>query len=127
MAAFGSPSETPGVGPDEGRGELGAVAEVFQAMQAAFVPEAAEGVAAVFQYRISGEGGGDWNCVVENQTCAIREGLHDQPTCTLSMNAPDFLAMMGGSLPPMQAFTSGKLKIEGDVMKSQLIEKLFQR
>jgi putative sterol carrier protein len=28
-------------------------------------------------------------------------------------------------MAPMQAFTSGKLKIEGDVMKSQLIEKLF--
>jgi len=36
-----------------------------------------------------------------------------------------FLAMMGGKLPAMQAFTSGKLLIEGDVMKSQLLEKLF--
>jgi putative sterol carrier protein len=26
----------------------------------------------------------------------------------------------------MQAFTSGKLKIEGDLMKSQLLEKLFK-
>jgi len=26
----------------------------------------------------------------------------------------------------MQAYTSGKLMIEGDIMKSQLIEKLFQ-
>jgi len=26
----------------------------------------------------------------------------------------------------MQAYTSGKLKIEGDIMKSQLIEKLFK-
>jgi putative sterol carrier protein len=26
----------------------------------------------------------------------------------------------------MQAYTSGKLKIEGDIMKSQLIEKLFR-
>jgi hypothetical protein len=26
----------------------------------------------------------------------------------------------------MQAFTSGKLQIEGDVMKSQLLEKLFK-
>jgi putative sterol carrier protein len=37
----------------------------------------------------------------------------------------DFLAMMAGSLPAMQAYTSGKLKIEGDIMKSQLLEKLF--
>ena len=42
------------------------------------------------------------------------------------MAAGDFGAMIGGRLPPMQAFTSGKLKIEGDVMKSQLIEKLFK-
>jgi putative sterol carrier protein len=33
---------------------------------------------------------------------------------------------MNGKLPAMQAYASGKLKIEGDIMKSQLIEKLFQ-
>jgi putative sterol carrier protein len=38
----------------------------------------------------------------------------------------DFLALVAGQLPAMQAFTSGKLKIEGDLMKSQLIEKLFK-
>jgi putative sterol carrier protein len=41
------------------------------------------------------------------------------------MAAPDFTAMMSGQLPPMQAFTSGKLKISGDIMKSQMIEKIF--
>ena len=30
--------------------------------------------------------------------------------------------MIAGELPAMQAYTSGKLKIEGDIMKSQLIE-----
>jgi putative sterol carrier protein len=35
--------------------------------------------------------------------------------------------MMSGSLPPMQAFNAGKLRIEGDIMKSQLIERLFKR
>ena len=33
---------------------------------------------------------------------------------------------MSGKLQAMQAFTGGKLKIEGDLMKSQLIEKLFK-
>jgi len=33
--------------------------------------------------------------------------------------------MINGELNAMKAYTSGKLKIEGDVMKSQLIEKLF--
>jgi putative sterol carrier protein len=34
--------------------------------------------------------------------------------------------MMEGTLPAMQAYTSGKLKIDGDIMKSQLLEKLFK-
>jgi putative sterol carrier protein len=42
------------------------------------------------------------------------------------MDAADFLAMMNGQLAAMQAYTSGKLKIGGDIMKSQLIEKLFK-
>jgi len=39
----------------------------------------------------------------------VREGIH-----------------ASGRLNAMSAFTSGKLKIEGDLMKSQLIEKLFK-
>jgi putative sterol carrier protein len=42
------------------------------------------------------------------------------------MAAADFLDLMNGKLPAMKAYTSGKLKIGGDIMKSQLIEKLFK-
>jgi putative sterol carrier protein len=41
------------------------------------------------------------------------------------MNADDFLKMVKGEITAMSAFTGGKLKISGDVMKSQLFEKLF--
>ena len=56
---------------------------------------------------------------------AIEAGKHEKPICTLEMGDQDFLALMSGKLPAMQAYTSGKLKIEGDIIKSQLIEKLF--
>ncbi len=42
------------------------------------------------------------------------------------MSDEDFLSLIEGKLNAMQAYTSGKLKIEGDLMKSQLIEKLFK-
>ena len=92
----------------------------------AFQADKAAGVAAVFQYKISGDGGGQWFCAVKDGACDIQEGSHDNPTCTLEMAAPDFLAMIGGTLPAMQAYTSGKLKIGGDIMKSQLIGELFK-
>jgi putative sterol carrier protein len=42
------------------------------------------------------------------------------------MEDKDFLALMSGQLPAMQAYSTGRLKIEGDLMKSQLVEKLFK-
>jgi NAD(P)-dependent dehydrogenase (short-subunit alcohol dehydrogenase family)/putative sterol carrier protein/acyl dehydratase len=98
---------------------------VFEAMPAAFKPDAASGVNVVFQYMISGANGGDWSCAIRNQSCTVASGRHEKPTCTLKIADADFLDMMNGKLKPMQAYTSGKLKIEGDIMKSQLIEKLF--
>jgi len=80
----------------------------------------------VFQYRISGPGGGEWYAVVKDGACEVKEGTHGKPTTTVSMSSEDFLSLMGGKLNAMAAYTSGKLKIEGDIMKSQLIEKLFK-
>lgn len=100
-------------------------AEVFDAMPGAFNAGAAGGVDVVFQYNIAGDLGGDWSCTVKEGACTVAPGQHDAPVCTLKMDTADFLAMMNGTLPAMQAYTSGKLKIEGDIMKSQLIEKLF--
>jgi NAD(P)-dependent dehydrogenase (short-subunit alcohol dehydrogenase family)/putative sterol carrier protein len=104
----------------------GSVADVFNGMADTFNAEAAEGVDVIFQFCISGEDGGDWACIIKDKTCNIDAGLNEQAVCTLKMADNDFRDMMTGKLPAMQAYTSGKLQIEGDIMKSQLIEKLFK-
>ncbi|RPJ16585.1 MAG: SDR family NAD(P)-dependent oxidoreductase [Desulfobacteraceae bacterium] len=103
------------------------VAGVFDAMPNSFVKSASKGVDVIFQYIISGSGGGDWHSIIKDENCAVKKGKHEKPNCTLKMADSDFLLLMSGKLPAMQAYTSGKLKIEGDIMKSQLIEKLFKR
>jgi 3-hydroxy-3-methylglutaryl CoA synthase/NAD(P)-dependent dehydrogenase (short-subunit alcohol dehydrogenase family)/putative sterol carrier protein len=105
--------------------ESGGVAVLLKKMSATFKADAAAGVDVVFQFNIGGQGGGDWYCVIKDRQCTIESGIHAGPVCTLKMADADFLAMLDGTLPAMQAFTSGKLKIEGDIMKSQLLEKLF--
>ncbi len=122
MNAFSAPAKPQA----EAGAKLTSTADVFKAMPAAFNPEAAKGVDVVFQYHISGANGGDWHCSVKDGSCTIEPGVHSKPTCTLKMADKDFLDMINGVLPAMQAYTSGKLKIEGDVMKSQLIGKLFK-
>ncbi len=124
LNAFAKPSA--GESPDDAVGGLTSVSDVFDSMPDSFVADAAAGVEVVFQYNISGDGGGDWFCDIKDGTCNIESGTHEKPTCTLKMESGDFLDLMNGKLPAMQAYTSGKLKIEGDIMKSQLLEKLFK-
>jgi putative sterol carrier protein len=102
------------------------VKAVFEKMPQAFRPEKAAGVNVVFQYTISGEGGGEWFAEIKEGACRVEAGKHASPTCTLAIASADFLALMSGKLPAMEAYTSGKLKIGGDIMKSQLIGKLFK-
>ena len=122
LAAFSAPP------PAEGDAVKGfaSVKDIFSAMPDAFVADTAAGIDVVFQFNISGKSGGDWYCVIKDRTCTVGTGTHDKPVCTLKIDVTNFLDMMNGVLPSMQAYTSGKLKIEGDIMKSQLIEKLFK-
>jgi putative sterol carrier protein len=119
MDAFG-PEEAPAA--DEGL----TVRSVFDRMPEAFQAEKAAGVDVVFQYKISGPGGGEWHAKVKDGACEVKEGSHGSPTTTILMSDEDFLSLIEGKLNAMQAYTSGKLKIEGDLMKSQLVEKLFK-
>jgi NAD(P)-dependent dehydrogenase (short-subunit alcohol dehydrogenase family)/putative sterol carrier protein len=122
LQAFSKPPEKAG-GDMQG---FETVYTIFDAMPAAFVAEAAGGVDVVFQFNITGDGGGDWYSVIKDGACTVEAGSHEKPGCTLKMTDNDFLNMMNGVLPPMQAYTSGKLVISGDIMKSQLIEKIFK-
>ena len=111
--------------PDDSGGGL-TVKAVFEGMQDAFRADAAAGVDVVFQWDISGDQGGSWNVVVKDGACEVNEGSHSSPTTTLKMADEDFLKMISGELNAMSAYTGGKLKIGGDLMKSQLVEKLFK-
>jgi putative sterol carrier protein len=117
--------QTSGGAEEQGSGGE-TVQGVFERMTEFFQADAAGGVDVVFQFNISGPGGGDWHVIVKDNTCTVEAGAHGKPTTTLKMADTDFLALIAGKLPAMQAFTTGKLKIEGDLMKSQLVEKLFK-
>jgi putative sterol carrier protein len=111
---------------EDGPGGPVSVQDVFDTLPDAFQPDAAAGVDVVFQFSISGPGGGDWHAAIREGACTVQSGVHEKPTTTLRMSDEDFLQYVSGRLPAMQAYSSGKLKIEGDLIKSQLVEKLFK-
>jgi putative sterol carrier protein len=114
-------------GAEKAEGKDGmSVQDVFDRMADFFQADAAANVDVVFQFSISGPGGGIWCVTIKDGGCEVEAGVCAKPTTTLKMSDEDFIRYISGQLPAMQAYTSGKLKIEGDLMKSQLVEKLFK-
>ncbi len=99
---------------------------VFDAMKAGFNPSKAAGQSAVIQYIIDSPAGEmHYHLNVEEGACGLAKGPAENPRVTLAFSLPNFLRMVTGELNGMQAFTSGKLKITGDLMFSQVLATWF--
>jgi putative sterol carrier protein len=103
------------------------VSEAFAALSAdLFQPAAAGDIDIVFQFSIAGRDGGDWYVWVTGGQCTAGQGRHKDATTTFRLTDDVFMQIASGHLPAMQAFASGKLAVEGDLTKAQLIERLFR-
>lgn len=49
----------------------------------AFLPETAEGINAVIQYKLTGDDGGDYIITIQDGKCTVAEGEAEAPTITL--------------------------------------------
>src|SRR5437867_8246824 len=90
--------------------------QYFDTLGARFQKDAAKGMQAVFQFELSGEGGGTYHISVEDGTFAVSETAHPSPTVTLRMKADDYVNLVNGKLNGQIAFVTGRMKIEGNVM-----------
>jgi putative sterol carrier protein len=99
--------------------------QVFDEMPSHFNKEAAKGLNAVFQFDLSGDGGGKWHVLVNNDQCQVAEGAHPSPNITISMAAKDYLDMIAGKLNGQMAFMTGKLRIAGDMGLALRLQSLF--
>lgn len=99
--------------------------QVFQEMPRRFNKEAAKGMNAVFQFDLSGDGGGKWHVLINNDQCQVAEGPHSSPNITISMSAKDYLDMIAGKLNGQMAFMTGKLRIAGDMGLALKLQSLF--
>jgi putative sterol carrier protein len=87
----------------------------FEALPSRFHAAAAEGVTAVYQFDVSGDGGGQYQLHIADQTCRVSPGVHPLPNVTLRMAGEDCMAILEGRLTGVSAYLSGRLKMEGDL------------
>ncbi|HEX7066270.1 MAG TPA: SCP2 sterol-binding domain-containing protein [Bacillales bacterium] len=91
--------------------------EVFQMIDAALKvdPSVTEGMNTVYQFNLTGNDGGTYQIIIEENSARAVEGTEKEPECTLEMDAEEYKDMVAGTINPTQAFMSGQLKIEGDM------------
>ena len=102
------------------------VEEVFAGMPASFQKDAAAGMNAVYQYDITGDGGGKWYATIKEGELEVVKGEHENPNITLTMADEDYLAMIAGNLDGQAAFMTGKLKIKGDMSLAMKLGSIFK-
>ena len=100
--------------------------QVFDTMPSRFNKDAAKGLSAVYEFDLSGDGGGNWHVIIEDQAIEVNTGRHPSPNVTISMAAQDYLDMMAGKLNAQVAFMSGRLHMSGDMSLALMMQRLFQ-
>jgi len=95
-------------------------ADIFRAI-GTFVggnPATAEKVKTNFLFKLSSPESA-WTIDLTTPPGAVHEGAVGKAVCTLEMSDADFMQMATGQADAMKLFSTGKLKISGDVMASQ--------
>jgi putative sterol carrier protein len=92
----------------------------------AFIPDAAAGVNAVIQYKLTGEEGGDYIITIKDGKCSVSEGIAANPTMTMSADGRDFGDVLLGRANGMQYFMTGKLKLAGDLNLAMKLTTFFK-
>ncbi len=100
---------------------------VMQGMKQYFKPDAAQGIDAVVQFNLTGEGGGEYYATIKDGKFDYQAGIAPNPKMTITADAKDYAEIATGKMNPMAAFSSGKLKVGGDMMFAMKLASFFGR
>jgi putative sterol carrier protein len=88
-------------------------------------PAKIKGINAVFQFELTGDGGGIFHAWVADGKVEIIEAQHENPNLTVIMPLDDFEKLMAGQLSAASAFIAGKLKVKGDMSLALKLQHLI--
>jgi len=121
-SASETPSSTPTASAATSTRRVASAEEYFETLPQRFVPSAARGVDAVFQWEL---GEGTFHARVQDGKLELQRGAHDKPTVALVMAAEDYVKVVNGDIDGTWAFTSGLGKVKGSLTAAMKMRTLF--
>lgn len=97
--------------------------QVVDSLNSKFNKDASAGLIEIFQFKITD--GTNFYLDINDGTLNIIEGETQSPSVTLIMNTETFSGIMNHEIDGMQAFMSGSLKAEGNIMLATRLSDLF--
>jgi multimeric flavodoxin WrbA/putative sterol carrier protein len=100
--------------------------ELLRSMPAAFNRPAAEGLSAVYEFRVSGEESFTAHLTVADGACTYADGPADRPGLVIHTPAGVWMSIARGELDGQAAFMSGRFTAEGDLTLLFKLKTLFR-
>lgn len=88
--------------------------ELIQILKKSFIKEESGGVNTAIQLNLTGDGGGQWYLQIKNRTLEVNQDILEDADAEINVSTNDLLMLISGSLDPLKAYFSGKVKISGD-------------
>lgn len=102
------------------------IQELIGILKKSFISENSLGIDMSVQLDLTGEGGGQWYMLIQEQKCQIESGVYPYAKATLSLDKNDLFRLLSGELNPMKAFFTGRVHISGDRSSVMKLTSLFQ-
>jgi putative sterol carrier protein len=88
-------------------------------------PDKAREVNAIYAFKISGEGGGEWTVDLTQDPPTCVQGDTGTAQCTVELEHDDFKQMLADPNAGMQLYFQGKLRVSGDPMLAMKLQQFF--
>jgi putative sterol carrier protein len=75
--------------------------------------EKAQKIGGTYQFKITGDNGGNWQMDLTKDADWIKEGVLDGAACVITCGGEDWVNIIEGKLNAQMAFMGGKLKVTG--------------
>jgi len=102
--------------------------QAFWGIKEAFQSDRAAGQSALIRWNIATPQGdvASYEFEVADGECTLSRGALGEPVVVLSLDLTDFLRLATGCLDPVDAYKSGKLAIEGDMVVAKALPEWFK-
>jgi putative sterol carrier protein len=102
-------------------------ADVFQNMDKRFQELGLRDVYGVFQFDISGPGGGRWHAQCQGDSVRVQPGTVDRPDVTILTSAENVVKLASGKMNPTLALLTRKVRLKGNLVLAARMQGLLQK